>query len=208
MNKTTVKICGLTRAEDAIAAAQLGAHALGFVFYPPSPRHISARRAAEIIRLLPPFVTTVGLFVNASADDVSRVMDEVPLGLLQFHGDETPHYCAQFRRPYIKALRVRPEVDLLQYALQYESARGLLLDAFVSGVPGGTGESFDWNLIPAKLPLPVVLSGGLNSSNVIEAIRRVRPCAVDVSSGIESSPGIKDALKMNDFFKGVRDADG
>ncbi len=208
MNKTTVKICGLTRAEDAIAAAQLGAHALGFVFYPPSPRHISARRAAEIIRLLPPFVTTVGLFVNASADDVSRVMDEVPLGLLQFHGDEPPHYCAQFRRPYIKALRVRPEVDLLQYALQYESARGLLLDAFVAGVPGGTGESFDWNLIPAKLPLPVVLSGGLNSSNVIEAIRRVRPCAVDVSSGIESSPGIKDALKMNDFFKGVRDADG
>jgi len=208
MNKTTVKICGLTRAEDAIAAAELGAHALGFVFYPPSPRHISARRAAEIIRALPPFVTTVGLFVNANADDVTSVIDEVPLGLLQFHGDETPHYCAQFRRPYIKALRVRPGVDLLQYALQYESARGLLLDAFVAGVPGGTGESFDWNLIPAKLPLPVVLSGGLNNGNVIEAIRRVRPCAVDVSSGIESSPGIKDARKMNDFFKGVRDADG
>jgi len=208
MNKTTVKICGLTRAEDALAAAELGAHALGFVFYPPSPRHISARRAAEIIRALPPFVTTVGLFVNANADDVTSVIDEVPLGLLQFHGDETPHYCAQFRRPYIKALRVRPGVDLLQYALQYESARGLLLDAFVAGVPGGTGESFDWNLIPAKLPLPVVLSGGLNNGNVIEAIRRVRPCAVDVSSGIESSPGIKDARKMNDFFKGVRDADG
>ena len=208
MNKTTVKICGLTRAEDAIAAAELGAHALGFVFYPPSPRHISTRRAAEIIRALPPFVTTVGLFVNANADDVTSVIDEVPLGLLQFHGDETPHYCAQFRRPYIKALRVRPGVDLLQYALQYESARGLLLDAFVAGVPGGTGESFDWNLIPANLPLPVVLSGGLNNGNVIEAIRRVRPCAVDVSSGIESSPGIKDARKMNDFFKGVRDADG
>ena len=208
MNKTTVKICGLTRAEDAIAAAELGAHALGFVFYPPSPRHISTRRAAEIIRALPPFVTTVGLFVNANANDVTSVIDEVPLGLLQFHGDETPHYCAQFRRPYIKALRVRPGVDLLQYALQYESARGLLLDAFVAGVPGGTGESFDWNLIPANLPLPVVLSGGLNNGNVIEAIRRVRPCAVDVSSGIESSPGIKDARKMNDFFKGVRDADG
>ena len=208
MNKTTVKICGLTRAEDAIAAAELGAHALGFVFYPPSPRHISARRAAEIIRALPPFVTTVGLFVNANADDVTSVIDEVPLGLLQFHGDETSDYCAQFRRPYIKALRVRPGVDLLQYALQYESARGLLLDAFVAGVPGGTGESFDWNLIPANLPLPVVLSGGLNNGNVIEAIRRVRPCAVDVSSGIESSPGIKDARKMNIFFKGVRDADG
>jgi phosphoribosylanthranilate isomerase len=208
MNKTTVKICGLTRAEDAIAAAELGAHALGFVFYPPSPRHISARRAAEIIRALPPFVTTVGLFVNANADDVTSVIDEVPLGLLQFHGDETSDYCAQFRRPYIKALRVRPGVDLLQYALQYESARGLLLDAFVAGVPGGTGEIFDWNLIPTKLPLPIVLSGGLNNGNVIEAIRRVRPCAVDVSSGIESSPGIKDARKMNDFFKGVRDADG
>jgi phosphoribosylanthranilate isomerase len=208
MNKTIVKICGLTRAEDAIAAAELGAHALGFVFYPPSPRHISARRAAEIIRALPPFVTTVGLFVNANAADVASVIDEVPLGLLQFHGDETSDYCAQFRRPYIKALRVRPGVDLLQYALQYESARGLLLDAFVAGVPGGTGESFDWNLIPTKLPLPIVLSGGLNNGNVIEAIRRVRPCAVDVSSGIESSPGIKDARKMNDFFKGVRDADG
>jgi len=208
MNKTTVKICGLTRAEDAIAAAELGAHALGFVFYPPSPRHISARRAAEIIRALPPFVTTVGLFVNANADDVTSVIDEVPLGLLQFHGDETSDYCAQFRRPYIKALRVRPGVDLLQYALQYESARGLLLDAFVAGVPGGTGEIFDWNLIPTKLPLPIVLSGGLNNGNVIEAIRRVRPCAVDVSSGIESSPGIKDARKMNVFFKGVRDADG
>ena len=208
MNKTTVKICGLTRAEDAIAAAELGAHALGFVFYPPSPRHISARRAAEIIRALPPFVTTVGLFVNANADDVTSVIDEVPLGLLQFHGDETSDYCAQFRRPYIKALRVRPGVDLLQYALQYESARGLLLDAFVAGVPGGTGESFDWNLIPTKLPLSIVLSGGLNNGNVIEAIRRVRPCAVDVSSGIESSPGIKDARKMNVFFKGVRDADG
>ena len=208
MNKTTVKICGLTRAEDAIAAAELGAHALGFVFYPPSPRHISARRAAEIIRALPPFVTTVGLFVNANADDVTSVIDEVPLGLLQFHGDETSDYCAQFRRPYIKALRVRPGVDLLQYALQYESARGLLLDGFVAGVPGGTGEIFDWNLIPTKLPLPIVLSGGLNNGNVIEAIRRVRPCAVDVSSGIESSPGIKDARKMNDFFKGVRDADG
>ena len=181
MNKTTVKICGLTRAEDAIAAAELGAHALGFVFYPPSSRHISARRAAEIIRALPPFVTTVGLFVNANAADVASVIDEVPLGLLQFHGDETSDYCAQFRRPYIKALRVRPGVDLLQYALQYESARGLLLDAFVAGVPGGTGESFDWNLIPTKLPLPIVLSGGLNNGNVIEAIRRVRPCAVDGS---------------------------
>ena len=208
MNKTAVKICGLTREEDALAAAQLGAHALGFVFYPPSPRHIDARRAAQIIRQLPPFVTTVGLFVNADAAEVLRILDEVPLGLLQFHGDETPQYCAQFRKPYIKALRVRPETDLLQYALGFKDARGLLLDAYVAGIPGGTGESFDWDLIPPGLPLPVVLSGGLHSANVGAAIQRVRPCAVDVSSGVEASRGIKDMQKMQDFFKGVRDADG
>ena len=208
MNKTAVKICGLTREEDALAAAQLGAHALGFVFYPPSPRHIDARRAAQIIRQLPPFVTTVGLFVNADAAEVLRILDEVPLGLLQFHGDETPQYCAQFRKPYIKALRVRPETDLLQYALGFKDARGLLLDAYVAGIPGGTGESFDWDLIPPGLPLPVVLSGGLYNANVGAAIQRVRPCAVDVSSGVEASRGIKDMQKMQDFFKGVRDADG
>ena len=208
MNKTAVKICGLTREEDALAAARLGAHALGFVFYARSPRYVEPVRAAAIVRVLPPFVTSVGLFVNAQAGDVERVLDEVPLDLLQFHGEETPAYCAQFRRPYIKALRVRPGVDLLQYARQYEGARGLLLDAFVEGTHGGTGSGFDWNLIPSGLPLPVVLSGGLNSGNVTAAIQRVRPCAVDVSSGVESAPGIKDARKMTDFFQGVRNADG
>ena len=208
MNKTAVKICGLTREEDALAAARLGAHALGFVFYARSPRYVEPARAAAIVRVLPPFVTSVGLFVNAQVGDVERVLDEVPLDLLQFHGEETPAYCAQFRRPYIKALRVRPGVDLLQYARQYEGARGLLLDAFVEGTHGGTGSGFDWNLIPSGLPLPVVLSGGINAGNVTAAIQRVRPCAVDVSSGVEAAPGIKDARKMTDFFQGVRNADG
>ena len=203
-----VKICGLTRIEDALEAARLGAHALGFVFYARSPRYVTPAQAAAIVRRLPPFVTSVGLFVNAEAAEVKRVLAEAPLDLLQFHGEETPDFCGQFGRPYLKALRVRPGVDLLQYAGQFEGARGLLLDAFVEGKHGGTGASFDWDLIPSALPLPVVLSGGLNSGNVASAIRRVRPAAVDTSSGVESSPGIKDARKMAAFFQGVHDADG
>ena len=205
---TAVKICGLTRVEDALEAARLGAHALGFVFYQRSPRHVAPAQAAAIMRELPPFVTSVGLFVNADAGEVARVLDETPLDLLQFHGEESPQYCRQFRRPFIKALRVRAGVDLLQYVLQFEGARGLLLDAFVEGKHGGSGASFDWDLIPSGLPLPVVLSGGLNTGNVAAAVRRVRPCAVDVSSGVESAPGLKDAQKMAAFFQGVRDADG
>lgn len=207
MSVTAVKICGLTREEDALAAAALGAHALGFVFYPRSPRYVSPQQAASIVRRLPPFVTTVGLFVNADAAEVNAVLRAVPLDLLQFHGDEAPDYCAQFERPYIKALRVRPGTDLLQYGERYAGARGLLLDAFVEGIPGGTGSSFDWSLIPESLPLPVVLSGGLSAANVTAAIRRVRPCAVDVSSGVEAAPGIKDVQKMREFFQGVRNAD-
>jgi phosphoribosylanthranilate isomerase len=203
-----VKICGLTRLEDALAAARLGAHALGFVFYSRSPRNVTPAQAAEIVRRLPPFVTSVGLFVNAGDQEVARVLNEVPLDLLQFHGEESPEYCGQFRKPFVKALRVRPGVDLLQYAHQFEGARGLLLDAFVEGTHGGTGSGFDLNLIPPGLPLPVVLSGGLSSGNVAAAIRRVRPWAVDVSSGVESAPGVKDAQKMADFFQGVRNADG
>ncbi len=205
---TAVKICGLTRVEDAQEAARLGAHAVGFVFYARSARNIEPARAAEIVRFLPPFVTSVALFVDADVRFVRNVLDEVAPDLLQFHGDESPEYCARFRKPYIKALRVRPGVDLLQYARQFESARGLLLDAFVEGTQGGTGASFDWTLIPSVLPLPVVLSGGLNAGNVAAAIRRVAPCAVDVSSGVESAPGIKDARKMAEFFQGVRNADG
>jgi phosphoribosylanthranilate isomerase len=205
---TAVKICGITRLADGLAAARLGAHALGFVFYSRSPRNVSAATAAEIVRQLPPFITSVGLFVNADVRDVTAVLETVQLDLLQFHGEETPQYCRQFGRPYIKALRVRPGVDLIQYALQFEGARGLLLDAFVEGKQGGTGAVFDWELIPNNLTLPVVLSGGLNPDNVAAAIRRVKPCAVDVSSGVEAKPGVKELQKLMDFFQGVRYADG
>lgn len=204
---TAVKFCGITRVEDALAAARLGAHALGFVFCATSARNITPGRAAEIIRALPPFVTAVGLFVNADACDVERVLAQAPLNLLQFHGEEKPELCARFGVPYIKAARVRPGLDLLQYAQLYREARGLLLDAFVEGAHGGTGTAFDWSLIPRDLPLPVVLSGGLNPENVADAIRRVRPWAVDVSSGVEAMPGVKDARKMAAFLQGVRNAD-
>ena len=204
---TSVKICGITRVEDALAAVRLGTHALGFVFYAESPRYVTPEHAAGIVRQLPPFVAAVGLFVNAEASAVQRVLEQVPLNLLQFHGEETPELCGQFRVPYIKAVRVRAGLDLLQYAQLYSAGRGLLLDAYVEGAHGGTGSVFDWRLIPRELPLPVVLSGGLNPANVSDAIRGVRPSAVDVSSGVEAGPGIKDAQKMAAFFQGVRNAD-
>lgn len=204
---TAVKICGITRPEDALAAARAGAHAIGLVFYAKSPRHITPARAAAIIRVLPPFVTTVGLFVDATAEEVRATLAEAPVGLLQFHGDETPAFCRQFKRPYVKAVRVKAGVDLLQYAQDYHDAKALLLDAYVEGLHGGSGAAFDWSLIPRGLPLPVILSGGLTPENVAEAVRRVRPSAVDVSSGVESSKGIKDAQKIAAFIKGVRNAD-
>jgi phosphoribosylanthranilate isomerase len=204
---TAVKICGITRAQDARAAVRFGAHALGFVFYAGSPRNIGAERAAELVKELPPFVTTVGLFVNPAASEVKSVLKRVRLDLLQFHGDEPPDFCTQFSTPYIKALRVKAGVDLLQYAQRYATARGLLLDAFIEGTHGGTGAVFDWTLIPRDLPLPVILSGGLNPANVAAAIRAVAPCAVDVSSGVEASPGIKDPQKIAAFMKEVRSAD-
>lgn len=204
---TAVKICGITRIEDALAAARLGAHALGFIFYAKTPRHVAPQRAAEIIRALPPFMTAVGLFVDPEANDVERVLEQVPLNVLQFHGEETPALCGRFRVPYIKAVRVRAGLNLLQYAQLYGAARGLLLDAYVEGAHGGTGTAFDWGLIPRELPLPVILSGGLNPDNVADAIRRVSPQAVDVSSGVEVSPGIKDPRKITAFMKEVRSAD-
>jgi len=205
---TAVKICGITRPEDALAAARAGAHAIGLVFYAKSPRHVTPARAAEIIRVLPPFVTTVGLFVDATAEEVRAAVGRAPVGLLQFHGDETPEFCRQFKRPYVKAVRVRPGVDLLQYAREYHDAKALLLDNYVEGLHGGSGVAFDWSLIPRGLPLPVILSGGLTPENVMEAVRRVRPSAVDVSSGVESAKGVKDAQKIVAFLKGVRNADG
>jgi phosphoribosylanthranilate isomerase len=204
---TAVKICGITRHTDAQTAAELGAQALGFVFFAKSPRNIAPVDAGHIVDELPPFVTAVGLFVNPAVDEVKSVQQGVRLDLLQFHGDESPEFCAQFGVPYIKAARVKAGLDLLQYARDYRSARGLLLDAFVVGTHGGTGSTFDWSLIPAGLPLPVILSGGLTPANVGNAIRSVSPWAVDVSSGVELSPGIKDPQKMAAFMKEVRSAD-
>jgi phosphoribosylanthranilate isomerase len=204
---TAVKICGITRRDDALAAARLGAHAVGLVFCARSPRNVSIAAAQEVVAALPPFVMAVGLFVDAAARDIEAVLSEVRLDLLQFHGDETAAFCARFGVPFIKAARVRPGLDLIQYARDYGAARGLLLDAFVDGTHGGTGTAFDWSLIPPDLSLPIVLSGGLNPANVSDAIRRVSPWAVDVSSGVESSPGIKDPQKIAAFMKEVRSAD-
>ena len=206
MTAPRIKICGITRVEDALAAAQLGAHAIGLVFFAGSPRAVTLQQARDIIAALPPFVVPVGLFVNADAQTVRATIAAAPVQLLQFHGDETPQYCAGFGLPYLRAVRVRPGVDLLQYAREFHTARGLLLDAYVDGVHGGTGATFDWSLIPRDLPAPVVLSGGLHAENVTEAVRRVRPWAVDVSSGVESAKGIKDVQKMAAFMTGVRNA--
>lgn len=199
-----VKICGITRLKDALFAAQAGADALGFVFYEKSPRHVTSAQATAICHALPPFVSRVGLFVDASAEFVQSVLHTVPLDLLQFHGDETPSYCAQFGRPYMKAVRVRPTTNLLKYAADFDGASGLLLDAYVPGLPGGTGEAFDWQLIPENFPKPIVLSGGLTPENVSDAIQETRPWAVDVSSGVESAKGIKDQSKIAQFIANAK----
>lgn len=207
MPRTRIKICGLTRAEDVVAAVDHGADAIGFVFYPPSPRAVSPGQAAELAALLPPFVTAVGLFVNPEPAFVSAVLARVPLQLLQFHGDEADADCARYGRPWIKAARMRPGVDLLQFSSLHPGARGILVDAFVDGYGGG-GQTFDWTLIPAGLGRPLILSGGLDPDNVGEAVRRLRPWAVDVSSGVERAKGVKDAAKIAAFIAGVRHADG
>lgn len=203
---TRIKICGLTREDDVDAAVAAGADAIGFVFYPPSPRHVTPERAAVLARRVPPFVDLVGLFVNAGPASVLSTCARVPLNLLQFHGDEDAAYCDQFSRPYLRAARVRPGLDLVEFAGSFPETRGLLLDAFVEGYGGG-GHVFDWTLIPPGLPGHLVLSGGLNPDNVGEAIRRVRPAAVDVSSGVEMGKGIKDHDKIAAFVAAVRAAD-
>lgn len=200
-----IKICGFTRAEDVDAAVAAGVDALGFVFYRQSPRCVTPEVAARLVRRLPPFVLAVGLFVNATAREMEAVLASVPLNLLQFHGDETPEDCARWQRPWIRAARVRPGLDLIRYAEAFSGARALLLDAF-SETYGGTGKSFDWTLIPPALPLPLILSGGLDAENVGAAIQRVRPAAVDVSSGVEAEKGIKDAARMAAFVRAVRTA--
>lgn len=201
--RTRVKICGITRAEDASAAIQHGCDAIGLVFYEPSPRYVIPATARSIAAGLPPFVSAVGLFVDADAEYVREVLSQVRLDLLQFHGDETPEYCRQFGVPYLKAVRVRPETNLLQYAAAYADAKALLLDAYMPGTPGGTGTTFDWALIPRDFPKPIILAGGLDAGNVSEAIRQCRPYAVDVSGGVERQKGIKDAEKIAAFMRGV-----
>jgi len=204
--RTRIKICGITRAEDAQAAARAGADAIGLVFYPPSPRFLSLEWALELRNDLPPFVMPVALFVNPTSAEVHTVLECVRPGMLQFHGEETPVFCAQFGVPYLKACRVRPGVDLLEYLRPFSGAAGWLLDSHVEEY-GGVCERFDWSLIPAERSHPLVLSGGLAPENVREAVRRVRPWAVDVSSGVESAKGIKDAAKIAAFITEVRNAD-
>lgn len=201
--RTRIKICGITRPEDALEAARLGADALGMVFYTTSPRAVNIAQAQAIVAALPPFVTTVGLFVDAPAEEVAAILQRVPLGLLQFHGEEAPEYCAGFGRPYIKAVRMRPEVDLATEALRYSAAQGLLLDTYRPDQPGGTGEVFDWGRVPPGLAKPIILAGGLTPENVAEAVRTVRPYAVDVSGGVEQAKGIKNAEKLAAFIRGV-----
>ena len=204
--RTRVKICGITRPQDGVAAAHAGADAIGLVFYPPSPRFISIRRAVEIRDALPPFVQTVALFVNAGRKEIEEVLEGVGPSILQFHGEETPAFCAGFDVPWLKACRVKAGVDLLEYFRSYPGAAGWLADAFVEGY-GGAGQSFDWSLVPAQRERPLVLSGGLTKDNAAAAIRRVRPWAVDVSSGVESAKGIKDAAKIAAFIQEVKNAD-
>ena len=206
MKKTRIKICGLTREEDVDAVVAAGADAIGFVFYPPSPRYVKPQRAAELVKHIPPFVDVVGLFVNETPETVRAVCKQVPINLLQFHGDEDHAYCRQFAHPYLRAARERPGFDLVEFARSFPDSRGLLLDAFVEGYGGG-GHVFDWMLIPPDLPGFMVLSGGLTADNVGAAVRRVRPVAVDVSSGVEVGKGIKDHSKIAAFVAAVRKAD-
>ncbi|MEN2509061.1 phosphoribosylanthranilate isomerase [Stutzerimonas stutzeri] len=200
------KICGITRVEDALIAAEAGADAIGLVFYGKSPRAVSVQQARAIVAALPPFVTTVGLFVNASRCELNEILDAVPLDALQFHGDEQPADCEGFHRRWYKALRVKAGDDIRAQAARYAGASAILLDTFVAGVPGGTGEVFDWSLIPADLPKPLILAGGLTPGNVRQAIAEVRPFAVDVSGGVELSKGIKDAASVHEFVRQVRAA--
>ncbi|MFD3300846.1 phosphoribosylanthranilate isomerase [Aquipseudomonas alcaligenes] len=204
MTAVRVKICGITRVEDALAAAAAGADAIGLVFYAKSPRAVDIEQAREILAVLPPFVTSVGLFVDAERSELERILASVPLDLLQFHGDESVQQCEAFGRPYIKALRVKAGDDIAAQVARYPSAQGILLDAYVEGVPGGTGEAFDWSLIPQALSKPLILAGGLRLDNVAEAVSRVRPYAVDVSGGVEASKGVKDVEKVSAFIRAAR----
>ena len=203
MLRTRIKICGITRAEDATAVVDAGADALGLVFYPPSPRAVDIAAAKIIVADVPAFVSVTALFVNPTVEEVQSVLDSVRIDLLQFHGDEEDAFCRQFNRPYIKALRVRQASDVVALCLRFPSALAVLLDSYKPGVPGGTGETFDWSLVPATPPKPIILAGGLAPENVAAAIEQVAPFAVDISGGVEAAKGIKDHGKINEFVKEV-----
>ena len=203
MMRTRVKYCGITRAEDAQAAADLGVDAIGLVFYPPSPRAVSIEQAQEITSVLPAFVTVVALFVDPDQQAVEQVLTDLPIDLLQFHGDESAQYCQRYDWPYIKAVRMREGVDVAAVAKEHAEARGILLDSYQAGVAGGTGQTFDWAKVPNTCQSPIILAGGLNPENVASAIEQVRPYAVDVSGGIEAAKGIKELEKMKAFMRSV-----
>jgi phosphoribosylanthranilate isomerase len=204
--RTRVKICGITRVEDALIAVAQGADAIGLVFYPPSPRYVKPAQAVEIVNALPAFITVVALFVDASRADVEAVLSQVNIDLIQFHGQETADECRQYGKSYMKAIRVKSDTNLVQYTTEYSDAKALLLDTYAEGVPGGTGQVFDWTVIPKNLSKPIVLAGGLDAENVEQAIRQVKPYAVDVSGGVEFKKGIKDAAKIAAFMRGVSNA--
>ncbi|WP_462319988.1 phosphoribosylanthranilate isomerase [Halochromatium sp.] len=205
--RTRVKFCGLTRLADVDTAVRLGVDAIGLVFHPASPRGVDAAQAVQLAAAVPAFVSTVGLFVDAEAERVRSVLEQVPLAALQFHGAEPADYCRSFGRPWIKSVAVRPGVDLEAEARRYEGASALLLDTYDPVLAGGTGRSFDWGLVPAQQARRMILAGGLAAANIADAIRQLRPYAVDVSGGIERAKGVKDPDKMTDFMKGVRDGD-
>jgi len=200
MNRTRIKICGITNLEDAEHAIEEGADAIGLVFYEKSPRYVAINSASQIINNLPPFINFVGLFVDAEASYVNKVLDRVAIDTLQFHGQETEQACAKYNRPYIKAIRMTEDINLSEQCEEFSSASALLLDTYVKDVPGGTGISFDWNIIPENLTKPIILAGGLNETNVKNAISQVQPYAVDVSGGVESEKGIKDPVKIKKFI--------
>jgi phosphoribosylanthranilate isomerase len=206
--RTRVKVCGITRGADAVLAAQQGADAVGFIFWRPSSRYIEPERAGAIAAALPAFVTAVCVFVNPTPGEVEAVLERLPAATLQFHGEESPDFCARFGRPYIKAARMKQGLNLIEYFAPHAAASAWLIDAFDERTYGGTGAPFDWNLLPDGLARPWILSGGLSSENVTEAIRRLRPWGVDVSSGVESAKGVKDVQKIAAFISGVRNADG
>lgn len=207
MMRTRVKICGFTQVQDAVIAAKLGSDAIGLVFYASSPRNVSIEKASEIISALPAFVTVVALFVDEQEPQIRKVLNQIPIDCIQFHGDEPADACRIYNRPYIKAIRMKQGLDVLATAMQYYDASALLLDAYHPGVKGGSGSQFDWDLIPDDCPLPVILAGGLQVENVKQAIKTVRPYALDISSGVEIAKGLKGATKMTAFFQKINESD-